>query len=172
MSYLQLAENDPYSYLAQDIPTSALDMYIFVPQGYRGSTKDMYIREDMLDSMPKAAYSQMMYELEPYQPQGLSGKRGDARRAARDARKEKRAAAKETRSQRRADMFGKLTDTASGLLQKFTGGGSDVPTKGFEGSIEFGAPTEESTMSKYKIPLIIGGVAVAGFLVYKLTKKK
>lgn len=171
MSYLQLAENDPYSYLAE--PESAMDMYVFVPQGYRGATKDLYIREDMLDSLPKAAYSQMMYELEPYQPQGLSGKRGDARRAARDARKDKRAAARETRSQRRSDMFGKLTDTASGLLQKFTGGGgSDVPTKGFEGSIEFGAPQEESTLSKFKIPLIIGGVALAGFMVYKFTKKK
>lgn len=183
MSYLQLAENDPYSHLAQNIPLEARDLYIYVPQGYRGATKDLYIREDLLDTMPRAAFSQMMFELEPYQNQGMSDKAG--RQARRDARKAKKTQKDELKEAKRLAKLERAKSGETGLKTLISGakdivggifgtGATDTTgqTRGFEGSIEFGAPTEESTMSKYKIPLIIGGVALAGFLVYKFTKKK
>jgi hypothetical protein len=178
MSYLQLAENDPFTSLAQNIPTEASEMYVFVPQGYRGSTKDLYIREDLLDAMPQQAFSQMMYELEPYQNTGLSGKgaeRRDARRQAREDRKGKRAEARETRSTRRADMFSNLLNKGGEIVSSLTGRGSVDDTTGrspITGSIDFGTPQEESFLSKYKVPLIIGAVGVIGFVAYKSMNKK
>lgn len=179
MAYLQLAENDPYSHLAQDIPVSAREMYVYIPQGYRGASKDMYIREDLLDVMPQNAYNKLMYELEPYQNTGLSAGRGAERRAERkakrEARKDKRMEARDVRSQRRADIFGKLTDTAGSLVSGIFGGGDTTETKGpIDGSVQFdfGTQPEETFFSKYKVPLIVGGVAVGGFLLYKTMNKK
>jgi hypothetical protein len=181
MSYLQLAENDPYSHLAQDIPVSAREMYVYIPQGYRGASKDMYIREDLLDTMPQSAYNKLMYELEPYQNTGLSAGRGAERRAdrkaKRDARKDARMEARDVRSQRRADIFGKLTDTAGNLVKGIFGGSETDATAGAtrtpEGfNLDVSVGQEQSFLSKYKVPLIIGGVAVGGFLLYKTMNKK
>jgi len=174
MSYLQLAE-DPYSHLAQNIPVEARDMYVYIPAGYKGAPKDLYIREDLLDNVPEMVRQKMMFELEPYQNRGMSAKADrEARRAARNERKNKRAEARETRSQRRSDMFSNLLNKGGEIVAGLTGKGATDTTgqdRAFQGSFEFGTP-EESPMSKYRVPLIIGGVAVAGFLVYKMMKKK
>jgi hypothetical protein len=177
MSYLQLAEN-PYSHLAQDVPTEAMEMYVFIPQGYKGAPKDLYIREDLLDKLPAPIYDKMMMELDQFQNTGLSGRgaeRRAERKAKREARKDKRMEARDVRSQRRADIFGKLTDTAGNLVKSLTGT-ADVDTTGGKLPADFNLDVaigqEESALSKYKIPLIIGGVAVGGFIIYKMMNKK
>lgn len=178
MSYLQLAEN-PYSHLAQNIPTNAMEMYVFIPEGYKGAPKDMYVREDLLDKLPDPIYNKMMADLAPFQNTGLSAGRGAERRAERkakkEARKDKRMEARETRSQRRSEMFGKLTDTAGNLVKSLVGGG-EVDSKSAIGPVDFQADfsvgQEESMLNKYKVPLIIGGVALTGFIAYKMLNKK
>ena len=182
MSYLQLAE-DPYMHLAQNIPLEARDLYVYVPQGYRGATKDLYIREDLLDAMPRNAYAKMMFELEPYQNMGMSSK--ESRQARRDARKLKRSQKDELKEQKRLAKLERIKSGETGLKTLLTGakdivggifgtGATDTTdTRGLEGSIEFGNQEPEPTgIAKYKVPLIIGGVALAGFLVYTMTKKK
>jgi hypothetical protein len=181
MSYLQLAE-DPYSHLAQNIPVEARDMYVYVPAGYKGAPKDLYIREDLLDNVPEMVYKKMMFELEPYQNTGMSAK--EDRQARKEARQQRKALRGETRDARQQARLERAKSGETGLKTLLTGaqnivsgifgtGATDTTgqDRAFEGSIQFGTP-EESPMSKYRVPLIIGGVAVAGFLVYKMMKKK
>jgi hypothetical protein len=159
-------------------------MYVFIPQGYKGAQKDLYIREDLLDNVPEMVYQKMMFELEPYQNTGMSAKADrDARKQARKDRKALRGETRDARQQARLEraksgetglktLISGAKDIVGGIFG--TGGTTDTSgtdTRGFEGSIEFGTQ-EESALSKYKIPLIIGGVAVAGFLVYKMMKRK
>ena len=181
MSYLQLAE-DPYSHLAQNIPTDARDMYIYIPQGYRGSVKDMYVREDLLDAMPTAAYQKMMFELEPYQNTGMSANAD--REARRQARKDKKALKSETKAAKQQARLERAKSGETGLKTLIAGakdivggifgtGAIDTTNKTpITGSIDFGTMPEESFLSKYKVPLIIGAAGVIGFVVYKQMKKK
>jgi len=119
--YLQLAENDyddyevmEDDYLYEDdydedmyldednelCESNPSELYVFIPEGFKGATKDMYIREDMLDQIPGAAFDELMYELDPFQDQMLSGK------AERQARRERR----RIRKERKGDI--KLTKRA------------------------------------------------------------
>jgi hypothetical protein len=182
MSYLQLAEN-PYSHLAQNIPTDAREMYVYVPAGYRGADQDMYIREDLLDAMPTAAYQKMMFELEPYQNTGMSAK--SDREARRQARKDKKALRSETKAAKQQARLERAKSGETGLKTLISGAkdivggifgtGTTTDTTGrapITGSIDFGTPEEESFLSKYKVPLIIGAAGVIGFVVYKQMNKK
>lgn len=181
MAYLQLAE-DPYSHLAQNIPVSARDMYVYVPQGYRGATKDLYIREDLLDAMPTMAYQKMMFELEPYQNVGMSAKAD--RDARRQARKDKKAQKGELKTAKQQARLERAKSGETGLKTLISGAkdivgsifGTDttkaVTDGGFQASVDFGNVQEESFLSKYKLPIILGVVGVGGFLIYKTMNKK
>ena len=69
MSYLQLAENDPYNKLAEGNP---LKNYIFIPAGMLGMSSDTYVREDFFDGLNADDYQKTITMLAPYQNQGLS----------------------------------------------------------------------------------------------------
>ena len=175
MAYLQLAENHS---LAQ----APMEMYIFIPAGFRGSEKDVYIREDVLDNLPEMEYRQIMAELAPYQPAGLSasdkkaerkaaraakkeGKGGAARREAKQKRVETRAAARGEKG----GLFGKALDAATNIFGKKD---LDVSVQGGDLDVSYQDPNEQSFFSKYKIPLMITGVAVIAGGIYLATKKK
>jgi len=192
MGYLQLAENDPYMHLAE-IPAQYMDLYVFIPEGYRGASKDMYIREDVFDDLPKATYAQIMQELGDYQNKGLSAAsdrasrkaQRDKNKADRNERKNTRAAAganrqaaRTERQRLRSENKGKgagagilsgVLDTAKSIFGK---GDVAVNAGGGDFSVDYSAAPEESFFSKYKIPLIIGGVAVIGGAIYLVMRKK
>ena len=170
MGYLQLAENsDPnLVHLAEQTIENA-DKYIFIPQGYRGAHKDLYIREDLFDKLPDPVYNNLMDELEPFQNQGLSG-RGKDRRAARREARQKRV---ETRAAARAQGGGildKIGNIATNVIGGLKGGQLDVQAGGGELAIDYG--TEPTFFEKYKWPIIIGGVAIVGGGIYLATRKK
>jgi len=186
--YLQLAERDPYSYLAE----SGKELYIFVPQGFKGAQSDMYIREDTLDNLSNADYQQLMFELEPYQNRGMSGKadrqqRRDARATKKaskggGARREARQTRVATRQQAKVDkQTAKGTGKGAGFLDKIIGGATsifgkepalDVSYSGDGTAIDVSTGSEPSFMDKYKVPLIIGGVVLVAGGIYLATKKK
>ena len=176
MAQLQLAEN----YLA----AAPMEMYIFIPAGFRGNEKDIYVREDMFDNLPEMEYRAIMDQLAPYQPQGLSakgdkkaarkaeraikkeGKGGAARREAKQKRVETRAAARGEKG----GLFGKAIDAATNIFGNkdlaVTAGGGDV-------SLDYTNPAqEESFFSKYKLPILIGGGALVAGAIYLGTRKK
>lgn len=185
MAYLQLAENE-YNRLAE----ANYDKYIFIPEGFRGAVKDTYVREDLFDDLPDMVYDQLMAELSQFNKVGLSGKadrkarreerkkmkatkkagRGAAaRREARQKRVETRAAARE-KTGGLSGILGKVGDIA-GSIMGTNKAAIDVTAGGGDFSASF--DTEEETFfQKYKTPLIIGGVAIGGFVVYQLLKKK
>lgn len=175
MGYLQLAENsDPnLVHLAEQTIENA-DKYIFIPQGYRGAQKDLYIREDLFDKLPDPVYNNLMNELEPFQNTGLSG-RGKDRRAARREARQKRV---ETRAAARAQGGGfldKIGNIATNVIGGLKGGSVQVETDQGQAGLNWGPPPpeEEPTFfEKYKWPIIIGGVAIVGGGIYLATRKK
>lgn len=170
MSYLQLAE-DPYSHLADNV----MNKYIFIPAGYRGSSKDMYVREDFFDNLPTGTYNAMMQELAPYQNTGLSSKASDRRDArkqkkqdAKQKRIETRQAGKANRAEKWGGALGKITETVGGLI-----GGKQVDVTAGGGGLEIDYNKDQpSTWDQYKIPIIIGGIALVGGGIYLATRKK
>jgi hypothetical protein len=192
--YLQLAES-PYNRLAQQAPN---ELYIFVPQGFKGSSKDMYIREDKFDDLPESEYRQLMFELAPYQPQGLSGKAdrkqrredrrakkatkgGGARREARQKRVDARMKAKVDKAAARGGGAGGIFDKVIGAATNIFGKGEaepmdrDFSITGSPGEFDVSinnADGEESFFQKNKIPLLIGGAVLVAGGIYLATKKK
>jgi hypothetical protein len=192
MSYLQLADQ---GYLAQ----KPNELYVFIPQGFRGAEADSYVREDIFDNLNRNEYDQLMFELLPYQNMGMSelgdrasrkaareekkaakaakkeGKGAGARREARAARQAARQAAKGERVATRAAAKGEgggfkgILDQVGGIVGGVMGKGASVEVDG--ASIEYD-PGDESFFSKYKTPLLIGGGLVAIGAIYMLTKKK
>ena len=178
MSYLQLADNN---YLAQ----KPNDLYIFIPQGYRGAESDSYVREDIFDNLSPMDYQQLMYELNPYQNKGMSElsdrasrkearaekkktKGAGARREARAQRQKTRQDAKTERSKSGGGIGG-ILDKVGGIAGKILNKGGSVEV---DGSVLEYNPAEESFFSKYKTPLLIGGGLIAVGTIYMLTKKK
>ena len=186
MGYLQLAEEDPYSHLAE-VPASAMQYYVFIPQGYRGANKDMYVREDVLDNLPAATRAKMINDLAPYQNTGLSASKEEReqRRKNREERKMTRANAGKTRQEARTErqrlrsenkgkgrgkeIFGGILDTAKNIFGK---GEVDVTAGGGDLSIDYSQEPEEGFFSKYKVPLLIGGAALVGGIIFLTTRKK
>jgi hypothetical protein len=197
MSYLQLADNG-YSHLA----ARSNEMYVFIPQGFRGATADSYVREDVFDKMHPEDYDQIMMELLPYQNMGMS-ELGDraSRKAKRAGKKEARAGKKEARAtkkegrgaaargerklKRQESRQAAKTERAQvraasgggGFLDKITGAVGGILNKDASidvggASVEYDAPSDESFMSKYKTPLLIGGGLLAIGAILLLTKKK
>lgn len=189
MGYLQLAEEDPYMHLAE-VPAQNMKYYVFIPEGYRGASKDMYIREDVLDDLPPATYAQIMNELDAYQNKGLSASKDErkARRAGREERKSTRANAGKTRQEARTERqrlrseakgkkdgsgFKGILDTVAGTARDIFGKGNvevDAGSGGF--SVDVDTQPQESFFSKYKLPIILGGAAVIGGAIFLITRKK
>lgn len=193
MGYLQLAESNPFNALAEVSP-NAMKFYVYIPQGYRGATKDMYIREDVLDDLPPATFSQIMYELDEYQNTGLSDAASrEARKAQRaqnqadrNERKNTRAQAGAVRQESRTERqrlrsekkgsgkgFKNILNTVAGTAKDIFGKGNvEVDAGGGDFSVDYSGAPEESFFSRYKIPIILGSVAVIGGGIYLLTRKK
>jgi len=193
MGYLQLAE-DPFTSLADNVMMNK-DKYIFIPAGYRGAEKDLYVREDFFDDMPESVYQQMMQELAGYQNTGLSGK--SDRKARRQERRDAKAAKKATKGagarrdarQKRVDARmnakvskaaakgsgkgGAFLDKVGGIVGDIMGkGGVEVATDTVDFNYDPANDLEPTFFEKYKVPLIIGGVVLIGGGIYMATRKK
>jgi hypothetical protein len=181
--YLQLAENN---YLA----ASPNELYIFIPQGFKGSEKDMYIREDLLDNLPQDQYNDLMMQLTPYQPQGMSELSDRAsRKAARQARKAtKGGPARREAKQKRIETRAAARASGGGVLNKVIGAATNIFGKGetmptqrdfsitgspdeFTASFN-NADGEESFFERNKTPLLIGGAVLVAGGIYLATRKK
>jgi hypothetical protein len=192
--YNMLAENELY--LAETGTVS--DNYLFIPSGMFGMTQDTYVRSDFFDSLSDTEFDAVITALAPYQAQGLSafgivtaatalGKvAAPAVQKAIAKRAEKKAAGT-------VKPIFKPGGTLSGLVDKVKAGVNklkDVPTPKqneviekttpITGSVDIGTtsfdfstgqPTDVPFFTKYKTPLIVGGVAVAGLILYKVFKK-
>ena len=197
MAYLQLAENNNnYNMLAEG---SVMNNYLTIPPDFMGNAETKYVRLDYFDNLPEEQFALTMAKLAPYQPVtllsaggqglikvasfasgfipgvgpivskvvenagpmavGLIGKRRERKQAKKDAKK------------------------AGGLeLKKDPIAIPDIDANVNVGGQDFAlnytnpANAQMNTanfFTKYKMPLIIGGVAVAlvgGFLLLK--KKK
>lgn len=175
MSYLQLAEDKSY-YLAERNPK---ELYLFVPAGYRGSERDQYIREDLLDNLPEEVFNQMMNELEPYQNTGLSGKGADRRAARRQRRQDRKTArrdAKQKRVETRSGAFKGFVDTVGGAVSNIFGGGAKsdpgLDMSYTDGQFQATYGEEPSFFEKNKFLILIGGAAIVGGVIYFTMKKK
>ena len=176
------------------------DNYLFIPSGMFGMDQDTYVRNDFFDSLSDTEFEVVMSNLAPYQPQGLSAI-GAVLTAAQIAGKKLTPAiqkAIEKRSQKVADgtvkpIF-KPGGPLAGLADKVKAGINklkDVPadkakdliekTVPVSGSVEIGGttvdfssgqPTNVPFFTKYKTPLLIGGAAVAGLVLFNVLKKK
>jgi len=180
--YLQLADN--YSYLA----AAPNELYIFIPEGYKGAEKDMYIREDALDNLPEMEFRQLMFDLEPYQTRQMSGKAERAQR--REDRKAKKAtkggaARRDARLERvkarkaGGGGFSGVLDKVGGIVSNVFGGGAATErdfdiTVGPDGTNVNYKPNdgEESFFKRNQTAIIIGGVVVAGAVAYFTLKPK
>ena len=172
MGYLQLAEG--YENLAESVMVNQ-DKYIFIPMGYRGAQKDLYVREDFFDNLPESDYQQMMFELSKYQNTGLSSNASE-RRAARKAKKAQKkstkAATKDEKKAKRAERFGGILDKVGGIVGNIVGGGKGVEVNAAPGEFQVNYGEEESWLSRNKIPVAIGAVVLIGGGIYLATRKK
>lgn len=202
MSYLQLAENDPYNRLAEGNP---LKNYIFIPAGMLGMTSDTYVREDFFDGLNADDYKKTITMLAPYQNTGMNGildtavsfipgvgpvAAGGLNIAKKlIAKRQERVAAGTAKPLFKAggkisNLIGKLkgmkgqaaTDENTAMTKK--AGPFDIEASGNIGGTQFNVQagddeTKQSFFQKYKTPLLIGGgVLVAGGLYLALRKKK
>lgn len=195
--YNMLAENEMY--LAEN--GSVVENYLFIPAGLFGMDQDTYVRSDFFDSLSDTEFNAVISALAPYQPQGLSAigaiigaataagqKLAPAIKKAIEGRKEKVAAGT-------AKPIFKPGGALSNLANKIKAGVNklkDVPTTKQDEVIEKTTPitgqidiggtqidfstgsqnlTPTNFFTKYKTPLLIGGAAVAGLLLYKNLKK-
>lgn len=193
MSYLQLAENDPYNRLAEGNP---LKNYIFIPAGMLGMTSDTYVREDFFDELAPDEYQKVITALAPYQNTGLSFagvgalattglkvagnliKRRQERVAAGTAKPLFKKGGKISNfiEKLKAAKAASATDTNADMPTGKKGEPFDVSASVDVGGTNVDISTsggKESFLKKYKTPLLIGGgILVAGGLYLALRKKK
>jgi hypothetical protein len=193
--YNMLAENEMY--LAENGPVA--ENYLFIPSGLFGMDQDTYVRADFFDSLSDTEFDAVINTLAPYQPQGLSAV-GAVVTAAQFAGKSVAPAIKKAIEKRQekvasgtAKPIFKPGGALSGLASKVKAGVDKLKnasvdeakkiiekTTPVSGSVEIGGttldfssgqPEKESFLKKYKTPLLIGGAAVAGLLLFKTLKK-
>lgn len=191
MSYLQLAEGNPYNRLAEGNP---LANYIFIPAGMLGMQSDTYVRQDFFDSLSDSDYKAVITKLAPYQNTGLSVLPIAAASAGLKVvgnlikKRQERVAAGTAKplfkqGGKIAGLIGKLkaakaASTSDQNADLKTTQPFDVQTSGTIGGVDFtagagSAEPKESFFTKYKTPLLIGGgLVLAGSLVIALRKKK
>lgn len=193
--YNMLAENELY--LAETGTVS--DNYLFIPAGMFGMDQDTYVRSDFFDSLSDTEFGAVMETLAPYQPQGLSAlgiatAAGALGKFAAPAVKKAIAGRAEKKAAGTVKPIFKPGGPLSGLVDKVKAGVTklkDVPaTKANEviekttpvtGSLDIGGTsidfgtggnvTPKNFFTQYKTPLLIGGAAVAGLVLYKMFKK-
>jgi len=192
--YNFLAENEMY--LAET--GTVASNYLFIPSGLFGMEEDTYVRSDFFDSLSDEEFNAVIAALAPYQPQGLSAigavtavtaaskAIAPGIKKAIENRKEKVAAGT-------AKPIFKPGGALSGLAGKIKAGIEklkDVPTTKqneviekttpISGSVDIGGtsldfstgqPEKEPFLKKYKTPLLIGGAAIAGLILFKTLKK-
>jgi len=192
MSYLQLAENDPYNKLAEGNP---LKNYIFIPAGMLGMQSDTYVREDFFDGLSAEDYQKTIQMLAPYQNQGLSfagvgaiagiglnvAKKLIANRQARVAAGTAKPLFKA--GGKLSNLVGKLkgmkaqaaTDQNAAVAPIEKNQPFDVQASGNIGGTEFNVTAgeeKESFIKKYKTPLLIGGGLLLVGGAFLLLRKK
>lgn len=75
MAYLQLAENNgKYNMLAEG---SVLNNYLTIPPGFMGNDQTKYVRLDYFDNLPDEQYALTMAKLAPFQPVTLLSAGGE-----------------------------------------------------------------------------------------------
>lgn len=193
--YSMLSENEMY--LAETGTVS--DNYLFIPAGLFGMDQDTYVRSDFFDSLSDQEFSAVISALAPYQPQGLSAvgavvasavKVGSmaapAIKNAIEKRQEKVAAGTVKPIFKPGGALSNLAGKVKAGINKL----KDVPaekageviekTTPVSGSVEIGGTTVDFStgqpaavpfFTKYKTPLLIGGAAIAGLLLFKTLKK-
>jgi hypothetical protein len=194
--YNMLAENELY--LAEN--GTVADNYLFIPAGLFGMDQDTYVRSDFFDSLSNTEFDAVIGTLAPYQPQGLSAV-GAVVTAAQFAGKSVAPAIKKAIEKRQekvaagtAKQIFKPGGTLANLATKVKAGVDklkNVPadqtkalidkTTPVTGSLDIGGTsidfgtggnvTPTNFFTKYKTPLLIGGAAVAGLVLYKVFKK-
>jgi len=193
--YNMLAENEMF--LAESGPIA--DNYLFIPAGMFGMDSDTYVRSDFFDSLSDVEFDAVMTSLAPYQAQGLSavgaivsgavavGKKvAPAVQKAIDKRQEKKAAgtvkpifkpggALSNLAGKVKAGINKLKDVpaekAGEVIEKTTPVTGSVDIGGTSIDFSTGQQTQENFFTKYNTPLLIGGAAVAGLVLYKVFKK-
>jgi hypothetical protein len=204
MALLQLAENNPYNYLAEgDLYLAEAgpvgQNYLFIPAGMFGMTEDTYVRSDFFDSLNDQEFEVVMSNLAPYQPQGLS-QIGAIATAAQIAGKTLAPAIKKAYDKRMekvaagtvqpifkpggnlANLAGKVkagiqklknvpTEKAGEVIEKTTPVTGSVEVGGTTIDFSTGQPAAVPFFTKYKTPLLIGGAALAGLVLFRTLKK-
>jgi hypothetical protein len=195
--YNMLAENEMY--LAET--GSVVENYLFIPAGLFGMDQDTYVRSDFFDSLSDQEFNAVISALAPYQPQGLSAVGAIITAATAAGQKlapgiKKAIAGRKAKvASGTAKPIFKPGGALSNLANKVKAGVNklkDVPTTKQDeviekttpitGSVDIGGTqldfstgsqnlTPTNFFTKYKTPLLIGGVAVAGLLLYKNLKK-
>lgn len=190
--YGMLAENEMY--LAEAGPVS--ENYLFIPAGLFGMEEDTYVRADFFDSLSNEEFNAVIETLAPYQAQGLSAigiAVGAAAKALSPAIKKAIANRQEKVAAGTVKPIFKPGGALSNLAGKVKAGVNklkDVPTTKQDeliqkttpitGSVDIGGttldfstgqPEKENFFTKYKTPLLIGGAAVAGLILFKTLKK-
>jgi hypothetical protein len=193
--YNMLAENDGL-YLAEG---PIADNYLFIPAGMFGMDSDTYVRSDFFDSLSDEEFNAVMTSLAPYQAQGLSAvgaivsgavaagqKIAPAVQKAINNRKEKVAAgtvkpifkpggALSNLAGKVKAGINKLKDVpatkAGEVIEKTTPVTGSVDIGGTSIDFSTGQQTQENFFTKYKTPLLIGGAALAGLVLFRTFKK-
>jgi len=193
--YNMLAENDGL-YLAEG---PIADNYLFIPAGMFGMDSDTYVRSDFFDSLSDTEFDAVMTSLAPYQAQGLSAvgaivsgavaagqKIAPAVQKAINNRKEKVAAgtvkpifkpggALSNLAGKVKAGINKLKDVpatkAGEVIEKTTPVSGSVEIGGTSLDFSTGQPQQENFFTKYKTPLLIGGAALAGLVLFRTFKK-
>jgi hypothetical protein len=201
MALLQLAENSMYlaeneMYLAQAGPVG--ENYLFIPAGMFGQDQDTYVRSDFFDSLSDTEFAAVIQALAPYQPQGLSAlgivtaattlgkvaapavKKAIANRAAKVASGEVKPIFKpggplEALKGKVKAGIDKLknvpADKAGEVIEKTTPVSGSVEVGGTTIDFSTGQPAAPNFFQQYKTPLLIGGAAIAGLVLYKVFNK-
>ena len=195
MAYLQLAENNGnYNMLAEG---SVLNNYLTIPPGFMGNDETKYVRLDYFDNLPNEQFALTMAKLAPFQPVTLlsAGGEGLIKAASfganfipgvgplvskvvekagpmavgligkKNARKKAKKGTKDTGTDTE-EQKEKKSFNLPNIDANVTVGGQEL-------GLTYNKPGNEPAgnfFTKYKIPLIVGGVALIGG--YFLLKKK
>lgn len=191
--YSHLAEN---MYLAEEGTVSG--NYLFIPAGLFGMDQDTYVRNDFFDSLSDTEFAAVMETLAPYQAQGLSafgivtaattvGKFAAPAVKKAIANRQEKVAAGTVKPIFKpggalSDLAGKVkagvqklknvpATKADEVIEKTTPVTGSVEVGGTTIDFSTGQPTQVPFFTKYKTPLLIGGAALAGLLLFKTIKK-
>lgn len=185
MNTLQLAENG-YS-LADAGLLSEFDImehYINVPTENGDVIR---VREDYFDNYSNAEFNELMNYLEPYQETTMSGlfsgirERITARREDRRERKGKtidpetgltqRQSYKLQRQAKRQEGLGNILGKVTDIFKKPEPTSDELKSFQYSGGVDFGGGSQPQNNTG-KTLLIVGGIGLAAFLIYKMAKGK